>query len=104
MVEDTEERWCEAELWRIKGQIHLAISGSATDDAKDCFLKSLEIARRQDAKSWELRTATSCAHLLIANEDSASAHQLLRPIYDWFTEGFDTLDLKNAKSLLDGLP
>jgi tetratricopeptide (TPR) repeat protein len=101
VVDDTQERWSEAELWRIKGQIHLAISRCSNDEAKECFMKSLEIARRQRARSWELRTATSFARLLIEEGDVTGAHRLLGPIHEWFSEGFDTLDLKEAKALLD---
>jgi predicted ATPase len=76
---------------------------SATADAEACFRKAIEIARSQSAKSWELRAATSLARLLRATSRRDEARAMLAEIYNWFTEGFDTADLKDAKVLLDGL-
>ena len=72
-------------------------------DADGCFQKAIEIARKQRAKSWELRAATSLARLWQQQGKTAKAHQLLSEIYDWFTEGFDTKDLQEAKALLEEL-
>jgi predicted ATPase len=69
--------------------------------AEACFDRALAIARAQQAKSWELRAATSIARLWLAQGKQKEARQLLAPIYGWFTEGFDTLDLKKAKEMLD---
>jgi predicted ATPase len=68
-----------------------------------CFQQSLEIARHQQAKSWELRAATSLARLWQSQDKRQAAYDLLAPVYEWFTEGFDTADLQEAKALLDGL-
>jgi predicted ATPase len=71
--------------------------------AEACFRRALDIARRQQAKSWELRTAMSLSQLWQHQRKRQEARQLLAPIYDWFTEGFDTADLQEAKALLDRL-
>jgi predicted ATPase len=73
------------------------------EEAEENYLSSLTWAREQQAKSWELRTATSLARLKQSQRKRKEAYQLLVPIYDWFTEGFDTKDLKDAKALLDEL-
>ena len=73
------------------------------EDAEECFHKAIEVARQQSAKSLELRAATSLAQLWQQQGKTAEARDLLTPIYDWFTEGFDTADLKEAKALLDQL-
>ena len=100
----TEERWLSAELLRVKGELLLLQGGpGARVVADDQFQQALDWARRQDALSWELRTATSLARLLRDQDRSADAVALLQPVYDRFTEGFDTADLKVAKRLLDGL-
>ena len=70
-------------------------------EAEACFLKAIEIAKRQQAKSWELRAATSLARLWQRQGRPAEAHQTLSEIYNWFTEGFDTPDLQEAKALLE---
>jgi predicted ATPase len=96
------ERWPEAEIHRLKGELSLAMDGG--DEAPEqCFRTSMEIARGQQAKSPELRAATSLARLWAAQGERQKAHDLLAPIYSWFTEGFDTADLKDAKALLDAL-
>jgi predicted ATPase/DNA-binding winged helix-turn-helix (wHTH) protein len=96
-----EERWCLAELLRIKGEL-LRLDGSAlaVEAAEDHCLKALDWARRQRAASWELRAATSLARLWQQQGKIAEARELLASVYNWFTEGFDTADLKDAKSLL----
>ena len=73
-------------------------------EAEACFRQALDVARRQQAKSWELRAAMSLARLWQGQGKRAEARQLLAPIYDWFTEGFDTADLREAKGLLEALP
>ena len=96
----TKERWCEAEAHRIAGEI--ALKSPQRDEAKAQahFEHSLTIARAQHAKSWELRAATSAAQLLKHQRKPKMARDLLAPVYDWFTEGFDTSDLRKAKALL----
>jgi predicted ATPase len=98
IVERTGERWLEAELHRHKGQ--LLLRQGHPDAAKECYCKALCIAREQEAKLWELRAALSLARLRCDQGRRAEAHDLLAPIYGWFTEGFDTRDLKEAKTLL----
>jgi len=73
------------------------------DEAEACLRGAIGVARRQKAKSWELRATTTLAHLLGDRGDRAQAVELLRPVYGWFKEGFDTKDLKDAKALLDQL-
>ena len=72
-------------------------------EAKDCFRQALDIARRQNAKSWELRAAISLSRLWLQQGQRDTARQLLGPVYDWFTEGFDTPDLQEAQALLAAL-
>ena len=90
-----------AEVLRVKGCI-LQRCGQI-QDAEQLILKSLEFARHQQAKSWELRTSTSLARLWQSQGKGKEALDLLKPVYDWFTEGFDTKDLIDAKALLDQL-
>jgi len=102
--ESNEERWCVAELLRIKGDIILLENApDATTAAEDHFRQALDWARRQGALSWELRAATSLARTWRDRGRSKAARQLLAPVYDRFTEGFETEDLKAAKAVLDGL-
>jgi predicted ATPase/DNA-binding winged helix-turn-helix (wHTH) protein len=102
--ERNEDRWCVAELLRIRGELLLAQGGSgAAAAAEDHYHQGLDWARRQGALSWELRAAMSLARLLRDQNRSAEAIALLSPIYDRFTEGFETADLKTAKALIDGL-
>ena len=98
---DGGERWSEAEVCRIKGEI-LGQSGDRRE-AETCFLKAIEVAVAQAAKSFELRAATSLARLWHQHGKSAEARERLAPVYGWFTEGFETPDLKEAKALLDEL-
>jgi predicted ATPase len=99
----TEERFSEAELYRLKGELLLQHSKDHPAEAEACFHTALEVARQQSAKSWELRAATSLARLWQRQGKQAEAHDLLAPVYHWFTEGFDTADLQEAKVLLVAL-
>jgi predicted ATPase len=102
-VEASEERLWEAEVYRIAGEIALMSPERNAAKAEAYFKRSLAIARQQQAKSWELRAAMSMARLWAEQEKRDRARELLAPVYGWFTEGFDTLDLKQAKALLDEL-
>jgi predicted ATPase len=125
-VERTGERFNEAELWRLKGELLLQQGGphpqpfshperwekgedSATtaprrgDEAESCFRRAIEVARGQEARSWELRATTSLARLLRDQGRGAEAREMLSAIYGWFAEGFDTPDLMEAKALLEQL-
>ncbi|HSA80462.1 MAG TPA: AAA family ATPase, partial [Geminicoccaceae bacterium] len=102
-VARTGERFCEAELQRLKGQLLLASDAANQPEAEACFHKAIEIARAQKARSWELRAATSLARLRRDQGKPEAARKLLAPVYDWFTEGFDTADLKDARALLEEL-
>ena len=104
MAEETQERWVEAEIYRTAGEIAVISSKAAAYRAEACFEHALLVAREQNAKSWELRTAMSLARLWRDQGKRQAAHDLLASIHGWFTEGFDTLDLKRAKALLDTLP
>jgi predicted ATPase len=97
------EPWWEAELHRLKGALLLATSMQNVTEAEVCFRQALHIARRQQSKALELRTATSLSRLWQQQEKQEEAHQLLAEVYGWFTEGFDTVDLKEAKTLLEAL-
>ena len=101
IVERTGERWLEAELNRHKGQ--LLLRQGHTEAAEELYRKALSIAEEQGAKLWELRAAASLAQLWGEAGRRAEARELLAPVYGWFTEGFDTADLKEAKALLDEL-
>ena len=104
LCDRTEERWIFAELLRVKGELLLLQGGpSAAATAEDQFQQALDWARRQGALSWELRAATSLARLLRDQGRPADAMTLLQPVYDRFTEGFDTVDLQAAKALIDAL-
>lgn len=102
-AEDRGMIYWDAELHRLKGVLLLSLSEENRSDAETCFWKAIEIARRQNAKSFELRAATSLARLWRDQDKTAEAREMLTPVYDWFTEGFDTGDLKDAKILLDEL-
>ena len=101
-VEKTGGAPLEAELHRLKGEALLAGAGTVSE-AETAIEKGIDVARRQNAKSWELRAATSLARLRRQQGRQQEAVALLAPIYGWFTEGFDTADLKEAKTLLDKL-
>ncbi len=96
-------RWCEADLHRIAGEIALISPERDAAKAEAYFERALGVARGQQAKSWELRAAMSMARLWRDQGKRNEARDLLAPVYGWFTEGFDTLDLKEAKALLDEL-
>ena len=98
-----EERWFESELHRLKGETLLGLATGNSKEAEDCFGQALAVARKQGARLWELRAATSLARLWRDQGKYAEAGGLLAPVYGWFTEGFDTADLKDAKALLDEL-
>jgi predicted ATPase len=102
-VEKTRETWDEADIYRIAGELALMSRQQNAAKAEAYFDRALAIARAQRARSWELRAAMSMARLWLAQGRPNEAHQLLAPIYGWFTEGFDTVDLKQAKALLDEL-
>jgi predicted ATPase len=102
-VETTKEIWYEAEVHRLAGEIALKSSEPDAAKAEGYFERALAIAREQKAKSWELRTAMSMARLWRDQRKPQQARELLAPVYGWFTEGFDTLDLKEAKALLEEL-
>jgi predicted ATPase len=103
LVAATEERCWEAELYRLKGALLLQLPNPDVSQAEACFQQALDIARSQQAKSLELRAALSLSCLWQQQGKRAAARDLLEPIYDWFTEGFDTLDLQEAKALLEEL-
>ena len=92
-----------AELHRLKGEAILMRDSSATAEVEACLRKAIEIASGQSAKWWELRATTSLGRLLAKLGKRGEAHTMLSDIYNWFTEGFDTADLKDAKALLDEL-
>ena len=103
-VETTKERWCEAESQshRRRNRAEVAASADAAK-AEEYFERALAVARQQQAKSWELRAAMSLARLWRDQGKVQQARELLAPVYGWFTEGFDTRDLKEAKALLEEL-
>jgi class 3 adenylate cyclase/predicted ATPase len=102
-VETTKERWYEAEIHRVTGEIALKLPQLGSSQAETYFEHALTLARMQQAKSWELRAAISMARLWLDQDMREKARALLAPIYSWFTEGFDTRDLKEAKALLHTL-
>jgi predicted ATPase len=114
-VDKTGERFWEAELYRLQGEL-LLIQGTEKGSARTAapellimaeaearFVRALDIARRQQARSWELRAATSLSRLWQHQGKRQAASDLLAPVYGWFTEGFDTADLQEAKALLEDL-
>jgi predicted ATPase len=102
-VEITKQKWCEAEVNRNAGEIALKSTERDATKAEAYFERALAVARAQQAKFWELRAAMSMARLWRDQGKRDEARELLAPVYGWFTEGFDTLDLKQAKALLDEL-
>jgi predicted ATPase len=102
-AETTKEKWGEAEIHRTAGEIALMSAEPDAAKAQAHFERAIAIARAQKAKSWELRAATSLARLWRDHGKRQQARDLLAPVYGWFTEGFDTADLKEAKALLDEL-
>jgi class 3 adenylate cyclase/predicted ATPase len=102
-IEKTAERWCEAQVKRVAGTIALLSPEANLVEAEACFEHALAVARQQQAKSWELRASMSLARLWRSQGKVRQARELLAPVYGWFTEGFDTRDLKEAKALLGEL-
>ena len=103
VVEETNARAFEAEVHRTKGELLLANGSSNAMHAEQSFRTAIEVARRLKAKGWQLRATTSLARLLRDTNRRGEARAMLGGIYDWFTEGFDTADLKDAKALLEEL-
>jgi predicted ATPase len=103
LVGTTGQRWYEPELYRLTGALLLQQSLDNQLKAETCFHKAIAIAQSQHAKSWQLRAATSLARLWQRQGKRQEAYDLLAPVYHWFTEGFDTADLQDAKALLDDL-
>ena len=96
-------QWCEAEVYRIAGEVALKSPAPDTQKAEKYFDRALAVARQQQSKYWELRAAMSLARLWRDQGKVREARELLAPVYGWFTEGFDTRDLKEAKVLLEEL-
>jgi predicted ATPase len=103
LVEQQEERWWEAEVCRLRGVLLLRQTGTSQGEAETWLQQALDVARRQQAKSLELRAAMSLARLWQSQGKGTEAYELLAPVYGWFTEGFDTADLQEAKTLLEEL-
>jgi predicted ATPase len=103
IVDKTGEGFYEAEVYRLKGELLLLQDESSAAEAEGCFQRAIEIARQQSTKSLELRATMSLARLLAKEGRREQARMMLAEIYNWFTEGFDTADLKDAKALLDEL-
>jgi predicted ATPase len=101
LVEETDERYCEAELYRLKGELLLLQGNDA--EAEVSLQHAIEVARQQQARSWELRATTSLCRLWQKQGKQQEARQMLAEIYGWFTEGFGTPDLQEARALLDEL-
>jgi predicted ATPase len=100
-VEKNDERWFAAEVHRLRGELSLSLSDAGA--AERCFLRAARVAREQNAKMWELRATTSLARLWRDRGRRGEASDLLAPVYAWFTEGFATADLEDAKALLEEL-
>ena len=103
MIEATGEQWDKVELHRIQGELLRRRPGTDLGECEECFQGALALARRQGSRGFELRAASSLARLWRDQGKRIEARDLLAPIYGWFTEGFDTPDLKEAKALLDEL-
>jgi DNA-binding SARP family transcriptional activator/predicted ATPase len=102
-VRTTGERVWEPELVRLEGELRLAAAPADVADALESFRRAMEIARQQSARSWQLRAAMSLARLLVAEGRREEAHQTVAGVFEWFTEGFDTADLRDARALLEAL-
>ena len=100
LMATTEMWWSEAEMSRLQGELRLQLASPEVPQAEACFQQALEVARRQQAKSLELRAALSLSRLWQQQGQRQAARELLAPIYGWFTEGFDTTDLQEAQVLL----
>lgn len=101
LADENDNRYCEPETYRPKGELLFMQNGSNVEEAENWFRRAIEIARTRSAKSWELRATMSLARLLSKQGHREEARTMLAEIYGWFTEGFDTADLKDAKALLD---
>jgi predicted ATPase len=101
ILDQSEARLWEAELHRLRGELLLRQTVAPVEEAEVCFQQALAVARRQQAKSWELRAAMSLARLWQQQGKRVEARELLAPIYGWFTEGFDTADLREGQALLE---
>jgi predicted ATPase len=102
-ADEHENRHYEAEMHRLKGELLLKQNNSNASEAQSCFQRAIAVARKQSGKSLELRATMSLARLLAKQGKRDEARAMLAKIYGWFTEGFDTADLKEAKALLDEL-
>jgi adenylate cyclase len=102
-IQQNGERWWEAEIVRLRGELLLRQSDSNAAEAQSCFERATEIAHKQEARSLKLRAAMSLSRLLVSQDKREHARAMLAEIYGWFTEGFDTADLKDARALLDEL-
>ncbi len=102
-VQNNEDRVYEAEVYRLAGVLLLQRSAEQQGEAEERFQRALDITRRQQAKSWELRSAMSLARLWQRQGKRVETRELLAPVYGWFTEGFDTADLQEARALLEAL-
>ncbi len=102
-MENTGERWYASELHRLSGEVALISNPAASSEADRCFRIAIDMARSSGAKLWELRSASNLARLLAKQGKRDQARTMLADIYNWFTEGFDTADLKNATALLGEL-
>ena len=103
VADEHEERAYEPEIHRVRGELLLRQDHSNAAEARSCFQRAIEIARNQNAKSWELRATMSLARSLAKQGRRDEARTMLAEIYGWFTEGFDTADLKDVKALLEEL-
>ncbi len=102
-IERNGESFWVPDLLRLKGQLLLECDGANDAEAEACFHQAIDAARSQNAKSWELRAATSMARLWHSQDKTDAARDLLLPVYEWFTDGFEIADLKDAKEVLDRL-
>jgi predicted ATPase len=103
LTERSGQRWNEADTHRVRGEILLKHHPANTSSAEEAFRTAIAIAQQQKARSFELRAATSMARLWRDQGKAQQARELLAPVYEWFTEGFETRDLKEAKALLEEL-
>ena len=106
LAHNSGERYYEAELYRLQGQLLLMPDVGDEQGAEASFYQAIEVARRRSAKMCELRATTSLCHLWLTQERGdkyGEAHEMLAGVYDWFTEGFDTRDLQEAEAVLDAL-
>ena len=102
-ADHTGERWYEPELYRLRGALLVQQSSDHHTEAETCFARAMAMASNRSAKSWELRAATSLSRLWQQQGRRTDAYQLLAPVYGWFTEGFDTADLYDARALIEEL-